>query len=83
MPKARSLEMTIGFTLLELSLAFVRDLVGGGGGVSLVALLASWAFIVLILVDHDAVEEASSKVMVMIKVFMAVSSQLHSGRSRT
>lgn len=73
----------MGLTLFELGWAFTRDFGGGGGGGSSpLALLASWAFILSIFVDHDAVEEATSRVNVIIRGFMAVSSHLHSGLPR-
>jgi hypothetical protein len=64
--------MTMGLTLLELSWASIRDFGGGGGGGSRsLATLAKVAFIGLIFVDHEAVEEATSKVIVMAKVFIS------------
>jgi hypothetical protein len=65
--------MTIGLTLLELSWASIRDFGGEvGGGSRSLAELARVAFTALIFVDHDAEEQAMSKVNVMNRVFISL-----------
>jgi hypothetical protein len=64
--------MTMGLTLLELRWASIQDFGGGGGGGSFsLAPLAMVAFMKLIPLGHDAVEVATSKVIVMTKVFIS------------